>query len=235
MKQKNLNLNKNLENFIEEFPETKDVFELFGINYENFAKGNIPEIAKEKNIKLDDLVFSLNEKIFQKSHSLENKSLSEIISYIEKTHHAFLWEKLPSTDMLLDSIIKIHGKKHGEFLLGLKKIFGTIKNSLENHLENEEYDLFAIVKEVEKHPRKKKKISKEDVISKITSLYEDHDKTKKLLAQMRSFTNEYEAPEYACEKFKQMYENLKAMEDDLHEHIYVENAILMPKIKNLLT
>lgn len=233
MKQ-NLNINKNLTDFLTEFPETKDIFELFGVDYETFSKKNIPDIVKENDIQLDTLIFSLNEKISKKMKFLENKSLSDVISHIERVHHSFLWENLPSADMLLDEIIKTHGKEDGDFLLGLRKIFGTLKNSLENHLESEEYDLFALIKDAEKHPKKKKKMPENVIDSKINSLYVEHDQTNHLLAEMRNFTKEYEMPSYASGKFKELYAKLKAIENDLHEHIYIENIILLPKVKKLL-
>jgi regulator of cell morphogenesis and NO signaling len=56
----------------------------------------------------------------------------------------------------------------------------------------------------------------------------EHDGAGKILATMRTLTQNYQLPEDACETFKALYEALAALESDLHEHIHLENNILFP-------
>lgn len=231
MKQK-ININKNLSDFIAEFPETKDVFELFGVDFETFSSEKIKEVAKDNNIVLNDLVTSLEEKIAEKINFLDNKSLSEVISYIEKTHHAFLWQNLPSTDILFNQIMEMSSNSGDKSLLELKKVFEKLKYNLENHLSSEEDALFSIVRDYEKNPRKKRG-NTENINEMIHTLYKEHNETNRILSQMRSLAQDYELPDNASLKLEELFSRLVTIENDLREHMYIENAILLPRISEL--
>ena len=46
---------------------------------------------------------------------------------------------------------------------------------------------------------------------------------------MRARASGYELPDDACPTFSGLYEDLQALEADLHEHIFLENNILFPR------
>ena len=46
---------------------------------------------------------------------------------------------------------------------------------------------------------------------------------------MNELSNGYEPPADACNTYRAAYANLKALEDDIHYHIHLENNILFPK------
>ena len=47
--------------------------------------------------------------------------------------------------------------------------------------------------------------------------------------QIRKVTGDYSLPEDACPTFRALYEELERMEEDLHQHIHLENNILFPR------
>jgi len=49
------------------------------------------------------------------------------------------------------------------------------------------------------------------------------------LKKMNELSNGYEPPADACNTYRAAYANLKALEDDIHYHIHLENNILFPK------
>ena len=57
----------------------------------------------------------------------------------------------------------------------------------------------------------------------------EHDDAGDELAVMRKLTAGYQLPIDACPTFEALYDGLKAMEADLHEHIHLENNILFPR------
>ncbi len=61
----------------------------------------------------------------------------------------------------------------------------------------------------------------------------EHKAAGDILTEMRSTTSEYNLPDDACESFKALYDGLKELEKDLHEHIHLENNILFPKAVEL--
>ena len=47
--------------------------------------------------------------------------------------------------------------------------------------------------------------------------------------QIRKATGNYALPDDACPTFRALYEELERMEEDLHQHIHLENNILFPR------
>lgn len=57
----------------------------------------------------------------------------------------------------------------------------------------------------------------------------DHDNAGDLLAELRKLTNSYTPPAGSCNSFGLLYKKLEALENDLHQHVHLENNILFPK------
>ena len=56
----------------------------------------------------------------------------------------------------------------------------------------------------------------------------EHEKAGDLLYAIRTLTNNYTAPETACTTHRICLEELKAFEEDLHQHVHLENNLLFP-------
>jgi regulator of cell morphogenesis and NO signaling len=57
----------------------------------------------------------------------------------------------------------------------------------------------------------------------------EHDAAGDVLRELRKVTNDYAVPTDVCISYKTLYETLEALEQDLHQHIHLENNILFPK------
>ncbi|NCT14006.1 MAG: iron-sulfur cluster repair di-iron protein, partial [Flavobacteriaceae bacterium CG_4_10_14_3_um_filter_33_47] len=54
-----------------------------------------------------------------------------------------------------------------------------------------------------------------------------------IFKEIAKLSNNYTTPEDACNTFKALYAALDEFEQDLHQHIHLENNILHPKAKKL--
>lgn len=228
-----INFDTSLNDFVSLYPETIEVFEKIDLDYMSENAKKLGKIAKDHDILLDELKVSLK-KIIMETPPKKRSSLTEIIQHVEKRHHAFLWENLPSTDILMNKIVEMYGKQHGDFVLYLKNIFADLKESLENHLLTEEDIIFDYVKKIEMSKTPKNIEQPRFAAKIIQDLYEDHKKTLNILKTIRGFTSNYELPDYACDIFEELYEKLQAIEKDLHAHIYIEDSVLLPRIEKML-
>ena len=61
----------------------------------------------------------------------------------------------------------------------------------------------------------------------------EHKGAGSLLAELNRVTNNYNPPDIGCNSFKLLYHKLKNLEEDLHQHIHLENNILFPKAAKL--
>jgi regulator of cell morphogenesis and NO signaling len=57
----------------------------------------------------------------------------------------------------------------------------------------------------------------------------EHDHAGDILRELRKLSRGYRVPEDACASYRAFYEALEAFEQDLHQHIHLENNILFPK------
>ena len=61
----------------------------------------------------------------------------------------------------------------------------------------------------------------------------EHEHAGDTFKSIAKLTNNYTPPEEACNTFRAFYAMLDEFEQDLHQHIHLENNILHPKAKAL--
>ena len=57
----------------------------------------------------------------------------------------------------------------------------------------------------------------------------EHENAGDIFKEINRLTNNYTPPEGACNTFRALYAKLDEFEQDLHQHIHLENNILFPK------
>ncbi len=63
----------------------------------------------------------------------------------------------------------------------------------------------------------------------ITMMKHDHNLEGERFREIAKLSNNYTPPEDACNTYRVAFAMLKEFEEDLHEHIHLENNILFPK------
>jgi regulator of cell morphogenesis and NO signaling len=64
-------------------------------------------------------------------------------------------------------------------------------------------------------------------------MMQEHDAAGALIAEIRGLSCDYTTPEDACPTYHAFYDSLREFEQDLHQHIHLENNILFPRAINL--
>jgi regulator of cell morphogenesis and NO signaling len=57
----------------------------------------------------------------------------------------------------------------------------------------------------------------------------EHDAAGGLLAEIRQLSHNFTTPVGACPTYHAFYDGLREFEQDLHQHIHLENNILFPR------
>jgi regulator of cell morphogenesis and NO signaling len=57
----------------------------------------------------------------------------------------------------------------------------------------------------------------------------EHDRAGALLSELRTITDGYVAPEWACQTFRALYHGLADLEAAMHVHVHLENNVLFPR------
>jgi regulator of cell morphogenesis and NO signaling len=61
----------------------------------------------------------------------------------------------------------------------------------------------------------------------------DHEAAGDILEQIQKLSSNYTPPGDACNSYQFLYKKLKDLDEDLHQHIHLENNILFPKALKL--
>ena len=90
---------------------------------------------------------------------------------------------------------------------------------MEQHLLKEETMLFPVLSSEDEE--------KEEIIKLSNIIIGEHVAAGEILSELRSITNDYTLPVDACGTYHKAYEMLEELEADLHQHIHLENNILL--------
>jgi regulator of cell morphogenesis and NO signaling len=125
----------------------------------------------------------------------------------------------------------VHGKEHPE-VVKVAGVFNGIAKDLGLHLMKEENILFPYVKQLAEAAKQNIKIAPAPFgsVNNPTQIMEmEHEQAGEDMSAIREITNNYTLPEDACATFTILYKKLQEFENDLFNHVHLENNILFPK------
>ena len=71
------------------------------------------------------------------------------------------------------------------------------------------------------------------VESPIKMMEAEHEEAGEIFRQIAKLSNNFMPPQGACNTYLAFYAKLKEFEQDLHQHVHLENNILFPKALKL--
>jgi regulator of cell morphogenesis and NO signaling len=213
------------------------VFERYDLDFCCKGKRSLAEACMEKGIPLDKITAELEQ--LQAPSSTKRMPFSEmnagqLVSYILVHHHFYVKQAMPT---ILTHLQKV-ASKHGDRFPYMKKVFELftiVSEEMTLHMQKEEHILFPRIKEVGFQFEKQDHISvPEGFISAPVKVMEmEHEHAGELLYEIRTLTSNYTAPPDACTTFQVSLAELKEFEEDLHEHVHLENNLLFPMAEKM--
>ena len=94
------------------------------------------------------------------------------------------------------------------------------------HMQKEERVLFPRIKQLENAPEQHSAVN---IQIPITVMEDEHDRAGSLIKEIRDLSNDYNPPADACTTYRLSFAALHAFEEDLHQHVHLENNILFPR------
>lgn len=210
-----------------QYPQSLGVFNKHGIDFCCGGKKKFFKVCDDAHVD----AFSLIEEITIAKPSpgeLRFKNWSPVFlsNYIIENHHSFVREAIPELEILLDKVVYRHGDTE-TYLIKIREHFAALADELLPHLEKEEQVLFPAIAEL--FGGKAKSPIANNINMPIAAMEDEHEHAGKLIKTIRGLTNNYTPPPYACPTFQLMYQKLDAFDQDLMQHIYLENSILFSK------
>ncbi len=214
---------------------TASVFKSYGIDF--CCKGNrtISEVCNQKNIPAEMLHKALENAMQQEKSanpSFNHWALDLLVDYIVKKHHRYIRIKAPELNTYLEKLCKVHGQNHPE-LFKIKELFDASANELFSHMQKEEMMLFPFIQKMAAAELDDSQSAAQPhfgtVKNPINMMMHEHDAEGARFREIAALTSDYTPPADACATYKVAFALLEEFEEDLHQHIHLENNILFPR------
>lgn len=224
---------KTVAEIVTENIKTADVFKKNGIDFCCGGHVSVQEVCAKKGINYA----SLKEEIMkienqqQGSHDFNTWDLDFLSDYIINTHHKYVQETSSIIAQYAEKVAKVHGHHYTE-TIEINKLFIEIANELSSHMQKEEGILFPYIKELAAAQKKGEKIPAPHfgtIQNPINMMEAEHTGAGEILFKIKDLTNDFTPPSGACNTFRALYAKLEEFQNDLFQHIHLENNILFPK------
>jgi regulator of cell morphogenesis and NO signaling len=217
-----------------EQPSSMRVFEQYGIDYCCGGRKPLAEACAAGKVEVDAVIAALESAAGTPAPAAEDwqlRSMEELAAHIVAAHHAYVKRELPRLAVLAQKVVNRHGAKRAE-LPAIQAALATLDEELTLHLTKEETILFPYIVKLERARTSGAAMPSScfgTVAHPIQMMIQEHDAAGALLAEMRRLSQNFTTPEDACPTYHAFYDGLKEFEQDLHQHIHLENNILFPR------
>lgn len=217
-----------------------NVFKKFGIEFCCGGNKSLQKACSELSLDIQEVEEALANAVSEnKNYSFDFKRWQPdfLIDYIYNQHHTYFYDEYPHISKLMEKVVRHHARKHPP-LAEVEKLFFTLERELIGHFAGEENTVFPLIKRLYQAKKTGSLVSEENIKQLTATLHGmqlEHEDAGEILSKIRLATNNYNPPTGACTSFKLLYHKLKCLEEDLHQHIHLENNVLFPKAVALKT
>jgi regulator of cell morphogenesis and NO signaling len=147
-------------------------------------------------------------------------------------HHHYLKKQLPEMKTTLLNFAEEHRDKY-TYLPQLEKTFLQFYKEILPHIQQEEETIFPYIRQIT-HAFQSRESYATLLVKTMRKPIEqlmnhEHEMVAGSLYKMRELTNDYSPPVRACTNHKVTFSSLKELDNDLVQHMHLENNILFPR------
>ena len=233
---KSIDLNSSVSEIVREDYRTADVFRKYDIDFCCGGKWPLRMVCETKNLDYEVIKQELEDSVrtitIHNTLRFDEWDVDFLTDYIVNVHHQYLRKALPEARGYLVNFLDGHLKKF-PYLGDLLKIFDRLRREMLPHLDQEETILFPYIRQIA-HAYYSKESYAGLLVRTLRKPVEnvmrhEHEIVNTILIQMRHITDNYTLPEGACVSHKVTFMKLLEIDNDLVQHMHLENDILFPR------
>lgn len=215
-------------------PKARQILEDAGVDYCCSGSKSLHEACMHTNVPAEEILKRLrenSEQVGPGETAWFSAPLADLTRHIREKHHQYVRGAIPRVRTLLEKVKAKHVEKHPE-VGDIQLLFTEVGQEMIMHMQKEEQILFPYIDAVERAVNEKKTPEPPffgTVRNPIQAMMSEHDSAGELVKQMRKASGDYVPPADACTSYQALYEELRQFEEDLHEHVHLENNILFPR------
>lgn len=230
--------NKTVADFVVNNIHTANIFKKYGIDFCFDGKISIENACIKNGVDYEQLETELKNLDIKTNflNDFNKWSLDFLMIFIVHIHHRYVKNNIPLLKKYGAKAAKNQGGDYKE-LEEINKLIQNFSEELSLHMIKEETIVFPFIKELFNANKEQKTISLSTFKSlnhPIKMMEKDHDKEGDIFKKISKLSNKYKVPEDASLAFKKFYQKLQEFEENLTNHVHLENNILIPKAKNLV-
>lgn len=215
-----------------------EIFKKYGIDYCCGGKRTIAEACEKKGIdttRLEADLQNIDNRTSDNQNNFNRWELDFLVDYIINVHHKYVTEAIPFLDELSIKVSRVHGENHPELSEIERHAQGVIEE-LTLHMHKEEMILFPYIKQLVEAKRTNTAIVPPffgTIANPIQMMEEEHVSAGGAMEAIEELSNRFTPPVDACMSYRVLFAKLQEFQQDLHQHIHLENNILFPKAVQL--
>lgn len=226
---KTMETGKTVADILLENPKAAGVFKKFHIDYCCKGKTLFEEACAEAGLDPEALQEQIDKAGENPAFNMRAQEwgLDFLADYIVHNHHQYVRDTTPDLLALSEKVARVHGNRHPE-LLEINATIYAIADELLQHMVKEEQILFPAIKKL----YKKESLSGfpfDTIQSPINMMEMEHANAGDGFERIRELSDNFTVPQDACTSYRLLFDMMQAYEDDLHQHVHLENNILFPK------
>lgn len=206
------------------------VFEKYNLDYCCKGKRTLQKACEENNVDITTVLDELENVPAQRTviqKPFTEMTAEELIGHILVHHHYYVKQMVPQIQQHLAKLQEKHANKFEWIKTGVET-FNLLQQELLQHMQKEETILFPRIKSVEQCYKENKATIK-NILTPISVMESEHAEAGELMEKLKTITNNYTPAETACTTHRITLLELKEFEENLHQHVHLENNILFPK------
>jgi regulator of cell morphogenesis and NO signaling len=189
------------------------------------CKGKMPlaDACAERRLDLQRVVSELETAIARRQPHAANRdprtmSTKEVITVLIAPHHQYLHRTMPFLLQLSAKVARVHGDREPA-LRDVARIVESLVSTLVTHLDDEERVLFPALLDNRV----------DDARPRLLDMRHEHEEVGAMLEELHAAAANYVPPEWACNSYRTLVQELEHMEADILEHVHLENHVLLPR------
>ncbi|GAA4300678.1 iron-sulfur cluster repair di-iron protein [Compostibacter hankyongensis] len=212
-----------------------EVFRKMGIDYCCGGQKTLKAAVSEAGIPEERLRAALKEA--EKTapsgpvHDYDGWDLGFLADYIINIHHRYVKDNAEAITELALKVGRRHGDHHPELNILSERVH-LFMDDLLQHMVKEERVLFPQIKRMAAGGNAGA-VAPGLISNAVKMMEQEHTTSGDDLRFFRRITSDYSLPADACNAYAHLFEQMKAFEDDLIQHLHLENNILFPKAVKL--
>lgn len=199
-------------------PMATEIFRKNRLDFCCGGKQTLREACEKREIDLNSIVKQLEGLSKKSGPTYEEMPLDEMTAYIVDRYHNDLRRRFPELLALAQKVEQVHGD-HANCPVGLFALLNDMHKEMLMHMMKEENVLFPMIQNGAGH----------NAFMPIKVMNAEHESHGQQLEEAHRLTSNFTPPEGACGTWRALYSGLEKLEEEIMEHIHLENNILFPR------